>query len=509
MLHLKAWNRSFVELLGLPVKLLTPHVSFERIFNTLLSANFSVEGISAERIESWLVNPSSHDLNDAEIVRSDGVILSISSKSIPDGSFVATFTDVTKERQAKLALQESNETLEQRVEERTAELRREVEERRAIEAELLQAKEAAEEANKGKTRFLAAASHDLLQPLNASRIFLSLLQETELSARQGRYVANADQAFASVEQLLESLLDISRFETRSVQTNISDFPLDEIVQTLVAEFQPVSEKKSIELRHVPSSCWVRSDQALLRRIVQNLLSNAIRYTQNGGVLIGARIKADTIVIEVWDTGPGIPSEKRHQVFEEFRRLHPASGTEPKAMGLGLAIVDRIAKLLGHTVGVRSQIGKGSCFSVEVKRVASMARPAMQTHAPIQTSPHLPRSKTVLIVENDLQILSGMVELLEARNFSVIPTVSSEEALEALETMESMPSLILADYHLDHGTGLEAVRGVRRACGKDIPAIMITADHTTALRAQLAAEKILFIGKPLRPARLFETLAVMP
>ncbi len=507
-MQLKAWNWSFVNLLSLPVKMLNTHVSIGRIFKTLRAPSFEVKSDSQKRISEWLESPATYSLGDVEVTRSDGVILGLSTKSMPDGGIVATFTDITKERQASFALREANETLEQRVEERTAELLREVQERRQIEVELVQAKEAAEEANKGKTRFLAAASHDLLQPLNASRIFLSLLQETELNVRQTRFAGNADKAFASVEQLLESLLDISRFESRSVETTITSFPLCDTFQTLLAEFQHVSERKGLELRYVPTSLWVRSDVGLLRRIIQNLLSNAIRYTDNGGVILGARRRGDHVVIEVWDTGPGIPEDKHEVIFEEFRRLHIPNGNELKSMGLGLAIVDRIATLLGHSISLRSRLDKGSCFSVRVERADRVVQDVPLQKFSAQQNKITSERKTVIIIENDLQILEGMVELLEARNFNPIPTVSGEEALEALETLDHLPSLLLADYHLDEGTGLDAVRNIRRCCGADIPAIIITADHTSTLRTELAKQNISFLGKPLRPSKLFESMSAL-
>jgi two-component system, sensor histidine kinase len=507
-LQLKAWNRSFVDLLLLPMKVLTPDVKIDRIFSVLSSGNFSSTELNKAKIKNWLGAPAANRLHSVEIIRSDGVIISISSEAMPDGGIVATFTDVTKERRSTIDLQEANETLEQRVEERTAELKREVLERRAIEFELVQAKEFAEAANKGKTQFLAAASHDLLQPLNASRIFLSLLQETELNPKQNRFVDNADRAFASVEQLLESLLDISRFESRSVETNVTEFSLSDILQALAAEFQPVSERKNLKLRFVGTDLWVRSDQALLRRVIQNMLSNAVRYTERGGIVVGVRRKGAQVSIEVWDTGPGIPDDKREIIFEEFRRLHLSSGTELKAMGLGLAIVDRIAKLLGHDVALRSRVGSGSCFSVSVelaKPVAAVARLPVSD----QLKPkHYKKRKTILIIENDLQILEGMVELLESRNFNAIPTVSGAEAKEAMETLDHLPSLVLVDYHLDSGTGLDAIRDLRRSCGSNIPAIMITANYTPNLRADLAIENISFLGKPVRPLQLFELMAAL-
>jgi two-component system, sensor histidine kinase len=505
-LQLKAWNRSFVDLLSLPMKMLTPDVKIDRIFSARSLANFNLKEHSATAISEWLDAPAVHKLLGVEIVRSDGTILSVSSEVMPDGGVVATFTDVTKERRSTIDLQEANETLEQRVEERTAELQREVLERRAVEVQLLQAKEVAEAANKGKTQFLAAASHDLLQPLNASRIFLSLLQETELNTKQSRFVDNADRAFASVEQLLESLLDISRFETRSVETNVTEFALSDILEALAAEFQPLIERKNLSLRFVATKLWVKSDQALLRRIIQNLLSNAIRYTVTGGIVVGVRREGECVSIEIWDSGPGIPEDKREVIFEEFRRLHVASGTELKAMGLGLAIVDRIARLLGHDVSLRSRVGHGSCFAVKVARAQGISPVVSRPLEERRNTKQYKTRKTVLIIENDLQILEGMVELLEAKNFNAIPTVSGDEARETLESLDHIPSLVLVDYHLDVGTGLDAVRDLRRVCGNTIPAIMITANYTPTLRADLARENISFLGKPLRPSKLFEVIA---
>jgi two-component system, sensor histidine kinase len=505
-MRMRAWNRRLIELLSLPVKAVKANVSLEKLLELARASAFALDGSSAIELQNWLSGMRRNNLSGIEFRKLDGTVLDMSSNAMPDGGLVLTFQDVTQERQAASVLKEVNETLEQRVEERTAALRREVNERRAIEVQLMQAKELAEAANKGKTQFLAAASHDLLQPLNASRIFLSLLQETELDARQVRFIDNADKAFASVEELLESLLDISRFESHSVETNVSAFAVDDILQTLVAEYQPVCERKNIELRYVRSSKWVTSDRALLRRIVQNLMSNAIRYTVEGKVLLAVRTRGTKVSIDVFDTGGGIPESKRKVIFEEFRRLHPVKSTDAKAMGLGLAIVDRIAKLLGHRVIVESRLGKGSRFAIEVDLAEKGKKPAS---IPDIESPKLTRRQsvqTVFVVENDLQILEGMVELLESRQYHVIPVVSTEEALEALETLTNTPSLIIADFHLDNGTGVDAIKALRKACGKFIPAIMITADHSSSLHFTLQQHKISFLGKPLKPGKLFEVLA---
>jgi two-component system, sensor histidine kinase len=506
-LELQTWNKSLVALLPVPMKLLAAQVTLGRMFRILDDAAFELDAVSTRRLSSWLDNPAGSDLSAVEMQRSDGVFLSVSSNAMPDGGIVVTFLDVTVERRARLALKVANETLEQRVAERTSELRREVDERRSIEEELVQAKEAAEAANKGKTQFLAAASHDLLQPLNASRIFLSLLQETQLNTRQSRFVDNADKAFGSVEQLLESLLDISRFETRSVQTNVTAIDLSQILTTLVNEFQPVADRKGLRLHDVTTTIWVKSDASLLRRIIQNLLSNAIRYTETGKVLIGVRRRGTHARIEVWDTGPGIPENKRDVIFEEFRQLQAERKGEGKAMGLGLAIVDRIARLLGHRVGLRSQLGAGSCFMLEVPLSDAVAQP--DAVLPLPPQQRKARDKpTVIVVENDLQILEGMIELLEARGFKPIPTVSAEEALEVLDTLEAVPHLVIADFHLDSGTGLDAVRRLRLACGQRLPGIMITADQSVELAEELSREGMVYLSKPLKPARLFEAIEAM-
>lgn len=501
---LRTWNTRFVELLALPMQIVTQRLTLNRLFNVLRVQGFGQESDCAERLRVWLQDSARESIADIEIKRFDGAILNFNAKAMPDGGLVLTFADVTAERAASLALLESKETLEQRVESRTSELKREIDERRAIEKELLLAKEAAEEANKGKTRFLAAASHDLLQPLNASRIFLSLLLESGLTARATHLAESADRAFGSVEQLLEALLDISRFETRSVETNVTDFDLSELFETLVAESAPGAERKDLKLHARPTQLWVRSDKALLRRIIQNLLSNAVRYTNKGGVLLAARRRKGKIIVEVYDTGIGVPEDKQKLIFEEFKRLHATAGNDTKAMGLGLAIVDRIANLLEHSIGMRSVLGQGSCFHVilDEAQVGANLPHAVQHHH--GTRPHRP-VRSAILIENDMQILAGMVELLETRNIKAIPAISAEEAAEAVDTMEAIPDLIIADYHLDNGTGLDAITLLRQKCGKNIPAVIVTANHSPTLKSDLARVDVALLWKPIKPQLLFEMI----
>ena len=503
-LRLRAWNSRFIELLALPVRNVVADASFERILNSLRASLSAPTPQIAARLSSWLESPSSEALEGIELARIDGLILSISTNIMPDGGVVASFTDVTHERKATIALREAKQNLEQRVEERTGELQTEVMERRTIAAELIKAKNAAEEANKDKTRFLAAASHDLLQPLNAARLFLTLLGEADLDQRQARLADKANNAFASVEQLLESILDISRIDSGSVAANITSVSLNELFATLTTEFQPIAEKKSLRLLTVQSQRFVTSDPGLLRRVIQNLMANAIRYTESGRVLLGVRSCGASVRIEVWDTGMGIPAGKTKEVFEEFRRLNKDSPPGTKAMGLGLAIVERISKLLGHEITVRSWPGHGSCFSITLPQAAPREKPDHALALSDRASSDL-RGLTAIVIENDLQILEGMVELLESRGIKAVPTVSAEEALEAMESIGKIPDVCVADYHLDSGTGIDAIRQMRHACGRTIPAIVITADHTAEVETEISAEQVSLLYKPIRHRQFFDLL----
>jgi len=502
---LRTWNRSFVNLLLLPVRSVFAGAGLKALIEFMWSNQFKIQERQVAHLGRWLKKPMESQLSGVELYRADGVIIDFESRTMPGGGVVITFTDVTHERRATLALQEAKETLEQRVDERTKELTREVMERRAIEKELVTAKEMAEDANRGKTQFFAAASHDLLQPLNAARLFLSLLMDSDLAPRDARMAANADKAFGSVEQLLDSLLDISRFESGSVAPSISNFALDEMFSTLEAEFRPIAARKGLELSVICTSAWVRSDKQLLRRIVQNLLSNAVRYTDKGKVLLGVRRCGKELRIEVLDTGRGIPANKTKAIFKEFTRLERARTEEPRGMGLGLAIVERVAKLLGHRIAVSSGMGKGSNFSISLAAAARGRNKAIPPTAK-DGAPALPPDLNVIVIENELAILEGMVNLLESRGLRAIPTVSAAEALEAVESLSQPPDVIVADYHLDVGTGLDAIRKLRRKLGQQVPAIILTADHSQDVETEVRADGITLVWKPLKVHALFKEIA---
>src|SRR5258705_8047482 len=321
---------------------------------------------------------------------------------MPDGGIVTTFTDITPSVKAAEALECANESLEQRVQQRTEELVR-------LNNALGQAKADAEQANISKTRFLAAASHDILQPLNAARLYVTSLVERQGRGNDAQLITNIDASLDAVEEILAPLLDISRLDSGALKPEISNFRLDELFQQIEVEFKPLAQEKGLPLDLVWSSLAVRSDRRLLRRILQNLVSNAIKYTPQGRVLVGCRRRSGHVSITVADTGIGIPQTKQRVIFEEFHRLDQGARVA-RGVGLGLSIVERISRMLDHRVDVISTVGKGSRFTV----VVPMA-PAIAASTPQQKSRMVDHRQlagiSVLCIDNDPTILDGMETLL--------------------------------------------------------------------------------------------------
>ena len=423
--------------------------------------------------------------------------------------YFTLYQDITERRIAEDALQETNENLEQRVKERThalsvvnRELRKENTVRALMEDELRQAKSDAEAANIGKTRFLAAASHDLLQPLNAARLFTSALAQQSLNNETSQLVDNLDGSLKAAEELITAILDISKLDAGALEPSITDFTLEEVFSSLSADFKAMAEDKQLKFRCLNNKVVVRSDQQLLRRVLQNFLSNAIRYTQQGGVLLGARRRGNYLRIEVWDSGVGIPQNKLKEVFEEFRRIDNPKHSQVQGLGLGLAITERIARMLGHKVNVRSWPTKGMVFSVDVPlgdpEKAQKAKPEKRGWI---------RSKglngiKVLVIDNEPKILEGMSALLQGWSCDVEVALSGAEAVEKTTATSFEPDIILADYHLSAThTGLMALTELAELWSQEVPAIVITADRTDEVKAEIAASGAHLLTKPVRPAAL--------
>jgi signal transduction histidine kinase/CheY-like chemotaxis protein len=411
---------------------------------------------------------------------------------MPDGGIVTTFTDITPTVKAAEELERANESLERRVQERTEELTR-------LNTELGRAKAEAEQANISKTRFLAAASHDILQPLNAARLYVTSLVERQSSGNDAQLVGNIDASLDAVEEIFSALLDISRLDTGAMKPEIVGFRIDELLRQLEVEFTPLAQEKGLELKFIPCSLAVRSDRRLLRRLLQNLVSNAIKYTLRGRVLVGCRRRRGRLRIDVYDTGLGIPHSKKRAIFQEFHRLDQGAKVA-RGLGLGLSIVERIARVLEHKIAVTSAVGRGSHFSVEVPLSAAI---------PVSAQPRVARKAdrvqlsgiVVLCIDNDLAILDGMETLLSGWGCRVLKASDLDSAVAAIADAKVSPDGLLVDYHLDNGNGIDAIGELRRRFGAELTAILITADRSPRVREEARAHAIQVLNKPVKPAAL--------
>ncbi|AOY89898.1 hybrid sensor histidine kinase/response regulator [Marinobacter salinus] len=423
-------------------------------------------------------------------------------------AFVA---DITERVQARHKLEQLNLDLEHRVEERTEALqnanvglRYQIEEREKVERELVLAMELAQDANRSKDKYLAAASHDLLQPLNAARLMISALQDSHLPEQESRMVHQVHRALEGAEDLLADLLDISKLDQQAMQPDLTFTDLAELLKGLGEEFDAVATNAGLDFRVHTRPALVRTDHRMLIRIVRNLLSNAFRYTRAGGVLLALRIRGDQLRIEIWDTGVGIESNKLRDIFTEFHQLLPQGTGGRQGVGLGLAIVERMARVLGYQVDVTSRPGQGSRF------VVSLPLEQAATHA----VPSKPQGfdafngglegARVLVIDNEPAVLESMNLLLQRWGCSVLTAAAESEALAILDRLsaDEAPSVILADYHLDNDlTGCEAIHAVRRALGLDIPAAVITADRSDETRQLMRTQNLPILNKPVKPNRL--------
>lgn len=420
------------------------------------------------------------------------MVIEILTNRMPGGGFVITFTDVTPTFEAAEALERANATLEKRVRDRTEELTR-------LNSELALAKSAAEDASISKTRFLAAASHDILQPLNAARLYVTSLVERQHSGEETRLVENIDELLQAIEEILGALLDISRLDAGAMTTSISSFKMADLMRSLEIEFAPIARAKNLELAFVPCSLPVESDRLLLRRLLQNLISNAIKYTPRGRVLVGCRRQGPSLKICVYDTGVGIPPVKRGEIFKEFHRLEQGARIA-RGLGLGLSIVERLARVLKHGIAIDGNKSGGSVFSVTVPTAKAITHTAAVTSAtPLARRPI--SGALIVCIENDAAILDGMRTLLKAWDAEVIAVADPEGAIAAIEGAGRRVTGLLVDYHLDRGNGIAAIRDIRRRFGDGIPAILITADRSPAVQVAAREENVAVLNKPVKPASL--------
>jgi signal transduction histidine kinase/CheY-like chemotaxis protein len=484
--RLVGWNQRLGTLLSLPMGRLRIGASFESLFSRFRTEMRFGEDMDIQRLMAWVRAAGSRPPLEFEVRRGEDLILDVFAQGMPDGGFVLSFTDVTAERAALKALSRANETLEARVMERTLELE--------------DALAHAERANASRSRFVAAASHDLLQPLSAAKLFISSIGDEGLEPGAQVALEKAQNALMSVEGILDALLDISKLESGKAAVSVGAVHLDRLLRTLSEEFAPIAAAKGLKLVVNPCGAVVESDPAYLRRILQNLIGNAIRYTASGRVLVGARRRGSGVRLEVWDTGPGIPEEAQNDIFKEFHRLN-ARASASEGMGLGLAIVERACALLGHPLGLRSQVGHGTCFMLQLPLSEAGADLPLPVEVPDRRSGPVAADKIAFLVENDADLRRALGLLLEKWGMTVLEAVSGEEALALIEEIGILPDIFLVDQQLGDGiTGIEFLAHIRAAHGP-VPAQLITANRSWDVQAAATSAGIEVLYKPIDPRAL--------
>ncbi|VXC34857.1 NahK/ErcS family hybrid sensor histidine kinase/response regulator [Pseudomonas sp. 8O] len=439
------------------------------------------------------------------------VLMNLLLKPEGKGVFEGFVADITERKQAQQRLQQLNDELERRVAARTYELlesnrnlQRQIEERERIELALREARDAAEAANRSKDKYLAAASHDLLQPLNAARLLISTLRERELPIAERNLVERSHLALEGAEDLLADLLDISKLDQAAIKPDVDVYRLEELLAPLASEFDSVASANGLRLRVSIADYAVSTDFRLMTRILRNFLSNACRYTERGGVLLGARRRGDFVELQVWDSGRGIAADQLDKIFLEFNQLEVGRAAERKGVGLGLAIVERIARMLGYPVQVRSQPGRGSVFSIRVPLAQARPQRQVPSMAQLVLGNPLP-GRRLLVIDNEVDILHSMDALLRQWGCEVVTAVDLPEALQRLQGRA--PEVILADFHLDHGVlGCQVIQQLRDEFSRPIPALIISADRSDDCRRELQALGAPLLNKPVKPGKLRAVLS---
>lgn len=475
-LNLVAWNQRYLDLFEYPPGMVRVGAPIADLIRYNAERGECGPGEVEEHVEKRLSHMRRGHQHSFKRIRADGRVLKTVGGPMPSGGYVMCYTDVTAEEEAMLELDRARGELEVRVEERTGALRA--------------ANDALARADAEKTRFLAAASHDLLQPIHAARLFSAALAR-ELTGTALSKLHRLDMSIQSAETLLRALLDISKLDAGGIKPDIQPVRLRELLTEMVDTMMPLAREKGLELRIGAGDAMVESDPGLLRSIVQNFLSNAIRYTEEGGIIVGIRHRGSEARIDVIDTGPGIPADKQDIIFREFERLENAG---EGGIGLGLAIVERTARLLGARVSLRSHYGRGSRFSLSIMH-ASIAPAAVAVAPANQHASH--RALSILIVDDDAANIAALRAYLEACGHRVIDADGPEAALAA----EPDYDVGLVDYNLNAGIdGIKLIQSLRKRRADTAFALVTAAQEADyGKRARRAGIKV--FRKPLAPQEL--------
>jgi signal transduction histidine kinase/CheY-like chemotaxis protein len=361
------------------------------------------------------------------------------------------------------------------------------------------------ETSAAKSRFLASASHDLRQPLHALGFFVDALPEHTAPAGMP-VVDNIRRSLGAMDDLFNALLDVSRLDAGVVEAHTATVPVASLLERVRFEFEPQARQKGLSLTVMPTRALVRSDPALLERIVRNFVSNAVRYTDRGGIVIGCRQRASRIRIEVLDSGRGIPADKHHEIFQEFCQLNNPERDRSNGLGLGLAIVERVAKLLNHAIDLRSVVGKGSRFSVTAPR----GRPEDRASAAVPVQPPLDADVAgtlILLIDDEIAVRDGMQEQMRRWRCEVISAGSGAQIIDKTAALQQPPDLIVSDYRLRcEENGIQLVARLREEFNVEIPALIVTGDTGPERLREAQASGLHILHKPVNPARLRALIA---
>jgi signal transduction histidine kinase/methylmalonyl-CoA mutase cobalamin-binding subunit len=380
----------------------------------------------------------------------------------------------------------------------------EIQERQRLVAALRDAKVMAEEASYAKSRFLAAASHDLRQPVHALGMFVGALRARDMDTEARKIVDHIDDSVNAMNELFTALLDVSRLDAGIVQRHLQPFPVQTLLERIYRELLEPAKQKGLRLVLHPCSLFVHSDPILLERIIRNIAVNAVRYSDSGRVVIGCRRRRSRVLIQVWDRGPGIAPEHQDHIFQEFYQIGNDERDRSKGMGLGLAIVKRLTALLETPLKVESQIGRGAMFAVEVPRADEASFVPM---VDLEQKPAMLPQGLILVVDDEIAIQQAMKSLLTSWGFTVIVAGSGREILEAVAASETRPSLILCDYRLREGErGIDVIERLREEFNEDIPGVLVSGDTAPDRLKEAQTSGFALLHKPVSSSRLRATLA---
>ncbi|WP_144206750.1 hybrid sensor histidine kinase/response regulator [Shewanella donghaensis] len=492
-LSLVAWNFKYSELYDYPEGFLQQGMPISEVVRFNAARGYCGEGDIETQVDIRVQHMRNGTEHISERQRRDGKVIKIQGNPMPDGGFVMTFTDITQYRKQEKALIEANETLESRVKERTYELA-------MLNSELLEAKAQEEMANASKSRFLAAVGHDLMQPLNAARLFTaSLAQYPNLDQEGKTTLSHINNSLRTAGELLTDLLDISKLDSGMVDVNRRDFAIADLLNGLAVEFDAMAKDNQIRFNMIPCNATVNSDLSLLRRILQNFLTNAYRYAKGGKVLMGCRHRGKFLEIQVLDTGCGIDENETEEIFKEFKRLNNPSSQNVSGLGLGLAIADRISKVLDHQILLSSKLGQGSVFSIIVPLGETVS---VKSVNPVPSLTQPLAGVKVLCIDNEEAILAGLESLLTRWKCEVICATDLADARIKLGLKGVAPDIVLADYHLDNDqNGVDAMDGIRSRYGEHLPGILITANTNKDLVDDVQKRGYHYMAKMIKPAAL--------